>query len=170
MAEIIQHNNSKNKSTNRKQLSTRVDLTPMVDLGFLLITFFIFTTSMSKPVTMKMNLPIEDFSNPTKISKNKLITLMPVSNNKVKYYFEELSSKIFETNFSEQGLRKVLQTTQREVQSIYNNKNEMVVLIKPTDSSTYQNLVDILDEMAINQITRYMLLQVSEDEKKILKK
>lgn len=169
MAEIIQHNNTKNKSTKRKQLSTIIDLTPMVDLGFLLITFFIFTTSMSKPVAMKMNLPVDDFSNPTKIPKSKVITLIPVSNNKVKYYFGELTNQFFETDFSEQGLRKVLQTKQQQVQNIFKNKNEMVVLIKPTDSSTYQNLVDILDEMAINQVTRYMLLQVSEDEKKFLK-
>jgi biopolymer transport protein ExbD len=166
MAEIQTNNSANNKhGGKRKTLSTRVDLTPMVDLGFLLITFFIFTTALSKPVAMRLNMPKEDVPpKTTLIPKSKVLTLLPSANNIIYYYFADDKNAMQQTNFSEAGIRQIILDKKKQVAAKYGNGKEMIVLIKPTNNSTYQNLVDILDEMQINDITRYMLLDADNDE------
>src|SRR6185312_11000812 len=84
MAEI---NMPDKKGKKRKIHSTRIDSTPMVDLGFLLITFFIITTTMAKPKTMELNMPSDrDDHNPTKVIAESTLTLIPTKNHMVAYY------------------------------------------------------------------------------------
>ncbi len=98
-----------------KKLSTRVDFTPMVDLGFLLITFFMLTTSMNKPQTMEINMPdkdVKDKTEETKVKASQAITILLAKEDKIVYYFidpvtgEPGTPQI--TNFSAGGVRATL--------------------------------------------------------------
>ena len=150
-----------------KKLSTRVDLTPMVDLGFLLITFFVFTTTMSQPTAMRLFLP-KDTDKPeeqNKVKASGALTLM-LGNNDVIYYYEgELAPD--GSNFKTSSFKEI-----REI--ILNKKKatdpkDFVVVIKPDNESTYKNAVDALDEMTINDVRRYAMVEISDVEVGLIK-
>lgn len=94
-----------------KKLSTRVDFTPMVDLGFLLITFFMLTTSMNKPQTMEINMPDKKPTDePTVVPESQTITLLLTKDDKVVYYFmkDKQPGTPMITDFSNGGIRSTL--------------------------------------------------------------
>lgn len=151
----------------QKKLSTRVDLTPMVDLGFLLITFFIFTTTMSQPTAMQLFLP-KDTDKPeeqNKVKASGALTLM-LGNNDVVYYYEgELlpdGSNFKTTTFKE--VRTVIMDKKRST-----DPKDFMVVIKPNDDATYKNTVDILDEMTINDVKRYAMVDIAPVEIQLIK-
>jgi biopolymer transport protein ExbD len=141
-----------------KKLSTRVDLTPMVDLGFLLITFFIFTTTMSQPTAMKLFLP-KDTEKPeeqNKVKESGALSLLLGKNNVVYYYEGTLApdgSNLKTTNYKE--VRNIIIDKKKAT-----NPEDFVVVIKPGPESTYKNTVDILDEMFINDVKRYAMVDL----------
>ena len=149
-----------------KKLSTRVDLTPMVDLGFLLITFFIFTTTMSQPTAMKLFLP-KDADKPEEQNKAKesgALTLLLGSNEGVFYYEGQLDPT--GSNFKSSTVKLI-----RDV--IIDKKrrtpiDDLVIVIKPGVESTYKDVVNILDEMTINDIKRYAMVEISEGEAQLV--
>lgn len=149
-----------------KKLSTRVDLTPMVDLGFLLITFFVFTTTLSQPTAMKLNLP-KDTDKPEDQNKAKesgALTLM-LSKDRTVYYYEGIlktdGSNFKTTNF--QGLRDVIINKKRST-----NLDDLVIVIKPDPQSTLRDVVDVLDEMTINVIERYAMVDIADSEQQLI--
>lgn len=174
-----------------KKLSTRVDMTPMVDLGFLLITFFIFTATLSAPSTMGLIMP-KDEKDPkdlTEVKESSALTILLGKGDQVYYYMGQLKpdgSNFQTSNFSD--IRKVIQEKKKEVISRYvpspndekliqkaresgdpNWQNaakdkDFVVVIKPNEDATYKNSVDILDEMAINEVKRFALVDITPDE------
>lgn len=156
MAEILLANKKNTATIKRKSLSTRVDLTPMVDLGFLLITFFIFTTSLNKPKALNLIVPANGDS--TEAGERKTLNLILDANNKVHYYIGNEVWKQECTDFSTDGVRKVIREMQSSVKSMFGDADEMVVLIRPTSESSYMNLVDILDEMMIMNVRKYALM------------
>jgi biopolymer transport protein ExbD len=150
-----------------KKLSTRVDLTPMVDLGFLLITFFIFTTTMSQPTAMKLFLP-KDADKPEDQNKAKesgVITILLGKDDHVFYYEGQLDNSA--SNFKS--------STFKEIRNVLLDKKartpekDLVVVLKPSEECTYRNVVDILDEMAVNVLKRYALVDISDIETKLVK-
>ncbi len=148
-----------------KKLSTRVDLTPMVDLGFLLITFFIFTTTMSQPTAMKLNLP-KDTDKPdeqNKLKESAAFTVMPAKDDKV-YYYEGLDpSKIQASDWK--TIRDAILDKKRRT-----DPNDFMVIIKPDADATYKNTVDMLDEMKIDDVKRYALVDITPVEYSFIQK
>ena len=146
-----------------KKLSTRVDLTPMVDLGFLLITFFIFTTTMSRPTAMKLALPKDvDEKDQMREPESAVITILMGGRDRLYYYEGADPTAIKTSDF--RGIRSVLLDKKRRTDPTW-----FEVVLKPSPDATYRNTVNILDEMTINDIKHYALVDITPDEyKKII--
>jgi biopolymer transport protein ExbD len=162
-----------------KKLSTRVDLTPMVDLGFLLITFFIFTTTMSQPTAMKLLLP-DDKVKPEEQNKAKesgALTILMGADNHIYYYEGQLKTDA--SNFKsasyngENSIREVIMKKKAYVRSIAldpkDPEHDLVVVIKPSQFCTYKNVIDILDEMSINVVKKFALVDIFDTEEQLVK-
>jgi biopolymer transport protein ExbD len=155
-----------------KKVSTKVDMTPMVDLGFLLITFFMLTTTMSKPKTMEINMPDKspDPKKKTiKVVAEHTVTLLLDKDNSVYWYRSTLEpdkplDDLKKTDFK--GIRKTLLDLKNEIGSAKNKETgktewAIIVVIKLTDRAKYRNMVDILDEMNINDIQKFAIVDIS---------
>jgi biopolymer transport protein ExbD len=150
-----------------KKLSTRVDLTPMVDLGFLLITFFIFTTTMSQPTALKLFLP-KDTDKPeeqNKVKASGALTIMLGKGDGVYYYEGELLPD--GSNFKSSNFKEIREEIINKKKST--NPQDFVVVIKPGPEATYKNTVDILDEMTINDVKRYAMVDIFDVELQLMK-
>lgn len=155
-----------------KKLSTRVDLTPMVDLGFLLITFFIFTTTMSQATAMRLFLPKDaDKPQDQNLAKQSgALTILLGKDNNVFYYegiLDNAASNWKSSNFgsADDGIRSEIIRKRANTPD-----KDFVVIIKPSAECTYKNVVDILDEMSINVVKRYALVDISPVEFLLIKK
>jgi biopolymer transport protein ExbD len=160
-----------------KKGAPNVDMTPMVDLGFLLITFFMLATTMSKPKTMEIIKPAKDDptdKNAPKVNKNRVMSVLLGENDKVYFYQvseEELLAgnlKVDSTDFSGGGIRSVIRQRQAEVLQAYGSKDTLVVLIKAMPKAKYKNMVDILDEMRITDVKSYALIDVDKIDTSIM--
>ncbi|MEO8823697.1 MAG: biopolymer transporter ExbD [Ginsengibacter sp.] len=142
-----------------KKQSTRVDLTPMVDLGFLLITFFIFTTTVSQPTSMNLNMPkdTKDRDLDTKVKESGSLTLLLGKENVIYYYFGSDPATMQTTGYK--NVRDIILKKKQSTPS-----TDLFVIIKPDKDATYKNAVDILDEMDINDIPRYAMIDPTPDE------
>ncbi|HRH60331.1 MAG TPA: biopolymer transporter ExbD [Chitinophagaceae bacterium] len=172
MADIQQKESRSKRAgvTCSKKLSTKVDLTPMVDLGFLLITFFVFTNTVSIPTAMDLKMPdTKNIKDSSEAPLSKTISLLPAGGNKIFYYTGLNADHIEATDYSAAGIRAVLQNMKATLRKNYGKDDDMVVLIKPTSASTYGNTIDMLDEMTINAIKTYVLMDASVEEEAIVK-
>ncbi len=166
MAEVMTAERGNQKASRKKQI--HVDMTPMVDLGFLLITFFMFVTSFSKPNVMDLGLPAKsppDLGNV--IDFRNQITFILGENNRVFYYQKEMKdlipSDLKETTMGGMEISKLISSYKKAAP-----KPEIfTIIIKPTDDANYKNFVDILDNMAITNSERYGISEIKPSEKKI---
>ena len=147
-----------------KKQSTKIDMTPMVDLAFLLLTFFMLATTFNKPKTMELVLPEKPKPEdaPPKVNEKNVLNLLLAKDNKVVWYIGVTDPQPTVTGFSKTGIRKVLLEKQAEI------GKKFVVLIKPSDGSTYRNVVDILDEMSITNIRSFALVDIDPADKDLL--
>jgi len=150
-----------------KKQNSKVDLTAMVDLAFLLITFFMLTTTLSKPQSMSLGLPDKDDdpnkkTEDMKVDERRTMTIMMGENNKLIYYMGLLETPIAgpkDIEYGKSGIRKELLARKKSVIETTGDKNKgIIVIIKPGKKSKYKNLVDILDEMAITGVGTYAIV------------
>ena len=156
MAEMIE---SGKKSRKR---STRVDLTPMVDLGFLLITFFIFTTALSKPTGLKILLPIAVPDNEkVKTPESGALTILLAGENRIYYYEGADPRQIQLTALSK--IRSVIMDKKKRTAP-----DKYMIILKPGRNSDFKTLIRLMDEMTINQIKRYAMVDMDPEEYNLL--
>ena len=176
-----------------KKLSTRVDMTPMVDLGFLLITFFVFTATMTTPTTLDLNMPkdIKDPKDQTEAKESGVLTILLGKGDQVYYYEGKLVVDATGNNFKSttfKGIRDIIIAKKKDVISRHVHDEtckktqdrakgkgdpdwekacadrDFIVIIKPDNDATYKNTVDILDEMTINQARTYAMVKILKEE------
>lgn len=157
----------------QKKLSTRVDLTPMVDLGFLLITFFMFATTLSTPTALKLTMPKEDVDekDQNKMPEDGSFSVLLGKDDAVFFYEGNDPSKLQASNYKD--IRNRILDKKKRVRAAYGgsdtaDQKNMMVVIKPTEDATNKNVVDILDEMKINAIKLYAIVKPSDQEKQVV--
>ena len=179
-----------------KKGSTRIDMTPMVDLAFLLLTFFILTTTMYKPSTLQLTFPVppED-DKPKDLDKvNNALTLFLTKKDQILYYkdaFKAGETQLTRTDFS--AVEKMLiemnkptverinelsrQLNEKKIEKyVYDSlKNEaqkrpeaLFVIIKPEKDAKYRNMIDIVDEMDISGIGKFAVQDTIKPEEQVL--
>ena len=177
MAQVQLQSNQNEKKARYFKQSLRIDMTPLVDLGFLLITFFIFTTTMAESKTMKLFVPDDsNIANPTTAPESATVSALLGRDNKVYVYNGKwkkalANNQVNVTNYDvAKGLGGFLRTKQQWLKA--NNREgqkALIYLIKPAESSSFQNVVDALDEATINGVTRYSISPLSEEEAAFMK-
>jgi len=203
MAEVSQESQGKKgKKKGAKKVSTRIDFTPMVDLGFLLITFFMLTTTMIKPQTMEIAMPSKEKvpdEEQTKVKASRAITIILGKDNKVFYYEgtreNDVDPEVVVTDFSSKGIRNFLiqknydvivkveelrkeklskqmpdEEFEKKKIELMGDKKAPIVIIKATNDASYKNLIDVLDEMAICNIGRYAIVDITDYDIELISK
>jgi biopolymer transport protein ExbD len=147
-----------------KKVSTKIDMTPMVDLAFLLITFFMLATTFSKPKTMEVNMPDkpkDKEDKPPELKESNAFTILLGEFHKIYYYSGIKEPEVEVTGFdANNGIRKKLFEKKANP--------DLVVIIKASEKAKYSDLVDILDEMAITGIKRYAIVDFSPDDQALM--
>ena len=153
-----------------KKTSTRVDLTAMVDLAFLLITFFILTTTLQKPKAMDLTMPDKDEKNDQlPVPASRTMTILLGSGNKLEWYVGEPGkSAPTKESFGKNGIRKTLLEKGAEI--LAKSGKPMIVLIKPSDKSTYADMVTMMDELNIVNNQQRAIVDITPMEIDLLKR
>jgi len=179
MAELNQDSGKKGKGgkVRSKKNGGKVDLTAMVDLAFLLITFFMLTTSLNKPQAMDVAMPDKNVETNVQtdvdVDEHRSVTLLLGSDDKIVWYQGDVKNPVqgpIVIDYSTEGLRSVLLKMKQIVPQQTGGK-DVIVVIRPSEKSVTRNIVDALDEMKIVDIKRYMISnRIMAEEIELLKK
>jgi biopolymer transport protein ExbD len=203
MAEIADSGGGGHKGGKKraKKQSTRIDMTPMVDLAFLLLTFFVLTATFSKPKSMELTFPAPPPPDQKPDEVKKGITFLLTKDDRIFYYEGQFRAEaddkgpkttISELSFSQTGnqsLHKFLLDKNKEMQDQikaltkqYENKQlvdttykrmvrqrkadkeSYTYLIKTDDKATYKNVIDVIDELNINVVGKYVMVDIMKPE------
>ena len=169
MADII----TTQKKGRRKMQSTRIDFTPMVDLGFILITFFIYTTTIARPGTMEVKMPSNDTTgHRTVFAEESTITLIPVKGHKVAWYYGQLNNRDQLKVQTVDEVNDCLLQMKKKVAALPStfsaDAHKLHVLIKPNVDCKYEDVVHLLDDMNIVDVTYYALIDITPEEKQMI--
>ena len=178
-----------------KKGSTRIDMTPMVDLAFLLLTFFILTTTMYKPSTLQLTYPVppeEQQPEPPK-KVNNALTMFLTKQDQILYYVGGFKPETQLTHSNFKDIRKVLVEMNRpsverinELTRQFNEKkiteevfdslknmsqkqeDALYVIIKPDPDARFRNVIDMVDEMDISGVGKFAVQDVIKPEEMAL--
>ncbi|WP_158824831.1 ExbD/TolR family protein [Mucilaginibacter lacusdianchii] len=168
MAELNAASANTNGKPLRKTQSTRVDLTAMVDLAFLLVTFFMLTTTLSKPKAMDLAMPDKTNETGGEVSDKRTLTVCLGKNNKVLLYAGlTKNAKPQVVDYSKAGLRQALLNNQKAIHDA--TGKDMIVLVKPSAHSIYSDLVNALDELHITKNDRFAIVDITPADITLLK-
>jgi biopolymer transport protein ExbD len=145
-----------------KKASPRVDLTPMVDLGFLLITFFVITTSLREPRATELVKPKDGPA--IAISASETLTVFLLPNEEARVFSGHIdTAEVRSTNMI--GLRHEILEKQKQILEKHGSKEKLKLIIKVLDNCSYKSVIDVLDEVLINDVRHYFFLDPTEEEK-----
>ena len=146
----------------KKRIAVRIDMTPMVDVAFLLLTFFMLTTSMSKPQTMEINLP--PAGTEANGAESNLLTLRISADFRI---FWNIGTEKPTTVDGKEKKEKLI-SLGRLLKERNSANPKLITLIKIDGKAKYIDMVDIMDELNINSITRFSLAPMLDDDKKLI--
>lgn len=200
MAEIQEGGGGGHKGGKKraKKQSTRIDMTPMVDLAFLLLTFFVLTATFSKPKSMELTFPAPPPPDQEVVEVKKGITFLLTKDDRIFYYEGQFraadddkgkKTEVSELNFSKESLHKFLldknkemqdkikaldakhknkqiadTTFKRLVKEVKADKESFTYLIKTDDKATYKNVIDVIDELNVNVVGKYVMVDILKPE------
>jgi biopolymer transport protein ExbD len=147
----------KKKHKKKRRLGIRIDMTPMVDVAFLLLTFFMLTTVFSKPQTMELNMPPSDV--PVQVAESNLLTLRVASDGSI---------------FWNMGVEKPTKIAFAEVRPLLIERRttnpKLITLVKVDRDGTYEMMVNLMDELNLADITRFSLAPLTPSERTMLQR
>jgi biopolymer transport protein ExbD len=158
---------------NRKKNAFRVDLTPMVDLGFLLITFFMLSSAWTTPHVIRLILPANGDSN--KIGDGSVLTLLAAGKDSIFYYNGDLEGSLKSGSFGitgysvEKGIGEVIRNKQSMMDRFHKGgRRDLMVIIKASENASFRELMQLMDQMLIHQVARYAIVDISPVEMDLL--
>ncbi len=182
----------KHEKKRAKKSSTKVDMTPMVDLAFLLLTFFMLTATFNKPKTLEITFPKESTEVPTKIPDELATTFLVGEKTDEVYYYQGKFSdttKLQQLDLGKNGIRKFLLTRNKKIDeqikdlearfkkdeiadstfsrlrgAAKNAKDAPFVIVKTCKISKYKTVIDIIDELNICNVGKYAVVDISPAE------
>lgn len=141
----------------KRRIAVRIDMTPMVDVAFLLLTFFMLTTAFSRPQAMEINLPPSDTK--VEIAASNLMTLRVAADGSIYW------------NVGTEAPKKVEWSDFRNLIINQNKANSrLVTLIKVDRKAKYQDMINIIDELNLDNVTRFSLAPMTPEDQQALAK